>query len=103
MTRLKDGRGMHYVGRYIPKTIKPDRVLAHNHIMHTVDMPLGVNGFRAWTWPKARSPDATSRSVIADGRACRITQQARSNALAGNRSTAGPAHLRCRYGDPAAA
>jgi hypothetical protein len=46
---------MHYVGRWVPKTIKPGRVLAHNHIMHTVDMPLGCNGFRAWTWAKAKA------------------------------------------------
>jgi hypothetical protein len=25
------------------------RVLCHNHIRHTVDMPCGENGFRAWT------------------------------------------------------
>jgi hypothetical protein len=25
------------------------RVLMHNHVRHSVDMPCGVNGFRAWT------------------------------------------------------
>jgi hypothetical protein len=39
---------------YVPKSIPPGRVLAHNHIRHTVDMPPGVNGFRAWTWPKGK-------------------------------------------------
>jgi hypothetical protein len=33
----------------LPKTIKPGRFLHHNHIMHTVDMSNGVNGFRCWT------------------------------------------------------
>ena len=42
---------MHYVGR-VPRTIKSGRVLAHNHIVHTIDMPIGCNGFRAWTWAK---------------------------------------------------
>jgi hypothetical protein len=23
-------------------------VVVHNHIAHTIDMPLGLNGFRAW-------------------------------------------------------
>jgi hypothetical protein len=28
---------------------KAGRALVHNHVMHTVDMSNGVNGFRAWT------------------------------------------------------
>jgi hypothetical protein len=23
-------------------------VVVHNHVAHTIDMPLGLNGFRAW-------------------------------------------------------
>jgi len=39
-----------------PKSIGADRVLAHNHVQHTVDMPHGMNGFRAWTWKKGEVP-----------------------------------------------
>jgi hypothetical protein len=42
-------RTMRYVGRGIPRSIPAGRVLVHNHIMHSVDTPCGVNGFRAWT------------------------------------------------------
>jgi hypothetical protein len=42
--------GMRYVnGGTVPKSIGPGRKLMHNHVIHTVDMPVGVNGFRAWT------------------------------------------------------
>jgi hypothetical protein len=41
--------GMRYHGR-VPRTPrKPGYVLVHNRIMHTKDMPSGVNGFRFWT------------------------------------------------------
>ena len=33
----------------VPKSVAAGRVLCHNHIRHTVDMPCGVNAFRAWT------------------------------------------------------
>src|ERR1700737_3042991 len=33
----------------VPQSIGEGRVLCHNHVQHTVDMPCGVNGFRAWT------------------------------------------------------
>jgi hypothetical protein len=33
----------------VPKSIGPGRKLMHNHIIHTIDMPCGVNGFRCWT------------------------------------------------------
>ena len=36
-----------YVSR-VPKKVRAGHVLCHNHILHTVDMPPGVNGFRAW-------------------------------------------------------
>jgi hypothetical protein len=49
--------GARYDGRNIPKTIPRGRVLAHNHILHTIDMPPGLNGFRVWTWAKAEMPD----------------------------------------------
>jgi hypothetical protein len=45
---------MAHIGRYItvftvPRTVGKGRVLMHNHIRHSIDMPCGVNGFRAWT------------------------------------------------------
>ena len=36
-------------GGRVPKSVGAGRKLMHNHIRHTVDMPHGVNGFRAWT------------------------------------------------------
>ena len=33
----------------VPKSVGAGRVLCHNHVQHTVDMPCGLNGFRAWT------------------------------------------------------
>jgi hypothetical protein len=33
----------------VPKSVGAGRVLMHNHIRHSVDMPCGWNGFRAWT------------------------------------------------------
>jgi len=39
---------MRYISR-IPKKVAKGRVLMHNHIRHTIDMPAGVNGFRFWT------------------------------------------------------
>lgn len=41
-------------GGTVPKSIGKGRVLAHNHVRHTIDMPCGVNGFRAWTWARAQ-------------------------------------------------
>lgn len=43
-------RGWRGLSRF-PRNLPSDkrRVIVHNHIMHTVDMPLGMNGFRAWT------------------------------------------------------
>jgi len=38
---------MRYLMR-VPKSVGPGRVLMHNHIRHSIDMPCGVNGFRAW-------------------------------------------------------
>jgi hypothetical protein len=40
----------------VPHSVAEERVLAHNHIQHTIDMPCGVNGFRSWTWPKGKQP-----------------------------------------------
>ena len=38
----------HYVrGGTLPRKIKSGYVLCHNHVMHTLAMPSGVNGFRA--------------------------------------------------------
>jgi hypothetical protein len=42
----------HYVrGGTLPRKIKSGYVLCHNHVMHTLAMPSGVNGFRAWFNP----------------------------------------------------
>jgi hypothetical protein len=38
-----------YLSPKIPRSISPGRVLMHNHVRHTIDMPSGLNGFRAWT------------------------------------------------------
>lgn len=40
----------------VPKSVGPGRVLCHNDVWHTVDMPNGLNGFRAWTCDKAELP-----------------------------------------------
>jgi hypothetical protein len=37
-----------YLYRF-PRSVSPGRVLMHNHVQHTIDMPLGLNGFRPWT------------------------------------------------------
>jgi hypothetical protein len=42
-------RPRYVAGDTVPKSVKAGRKLMHNHIIHTVDMPCGVNGFRAWT------------------------------------------------------
>jgi hypothetical protein len=55
MKKRDDGfrgkRGMGQFPRTLPK--EKGRVIVHNHVMHTVDMPLGFNGFRAWTQIKS--------------------------------------------------
>ena len=33
----------------VPQSIGKGRALMHNHIRHSLDMPSGENGFRAWT------------------------------------------------------
>ena len=33
----------------VPQSIGKGRALMHNHIRHSLDMPCGENGFRAWT------------------------------------------------------
>jgi hypothetical protein len=33
----------------IPESVGKGRALMHNHVRHTLDMPCGLNGFRAWT------------------------------------------------------
>lgn len=55
----------------VPKSVSVGRVLMHNHVRHSLDMPSGLNGFRAWTDVKPASGAAS-----ADGRACRITAAA---------------------------
>jgi hypothetical protein len=43
--------GQRYLER-APRKIPPGRIIVHNHVMHTKDMSLGLNGFRAWTLPE---------------------------------------------------
>jgi hypothetical protein len=43
-------------GQGMPRKVPEGRVLAHNLVMHTIDMPHGRNGFRCWTWPKDKVP-----------------------------------------------
>jgi hypothetical protein len=45
-----------YLAKF-PQSIPPGQVLMHNHVRHTVDMPLGLNGFRAWTETAPPSDD----------------------------------------------
>lgn len=53
--KQKDGfRGWN--GSNVPKKVPVGRVLAHNRVTHTADMPHGANGFRCWTWPKGKVP-----------------------------------------------
>ena len=55
MTRkpLSDG-SRYYASLVMPRKISQGRVLAHNRVRHTVDMPNGRNGFRCWKWwPRA--------------------------------------------------
>jgi hypothetical protein len=40
-------RQSHYLAA-VPRSIPVGKVLMHNHVRHTADMPTGVNGFRAW-------------------------------------------------------
>jgi hypothetical protein len=50
-------RAMRYIREgEIPRTVPEGRVLAHNDVRHTVDMPNGRNGFRVWTWSKEKKP-----------------------------------------------
>ncbi len=57
MTRkpLSDG-SRYYASLVMPRKISQGRVLAHNRVRHTVDMPNGRNGFRCWTWPQGNVP-----------------------------------------------
>jgi len=38
-----------YISRVPRKPLPVGYVLVHNHIAHTKDMPVGLNGFRIWT------------------------------------------------------
>ena len=53
MTSLESIRHCISIPRSIPK-IKT-RVIVHNHIRHTADMPAGANGFRCWTQLKSNA------------------------------------------------
>jgi hypothetical protein len=49
---------MRYIkGLYPARKIPRGRILAHNRVMHTVDMPNGLNGFRCWTWREGLQPE----------------------------------------------
>ena len=45
-----------YIGSGVPRKVPEGRVLAHNHVQHSIGMRPGVNGFRCWTWPKESVP-----------------------------------------------
>ncbi len=45
---LNPGRKLRYTSQ-VPRKLPKGRVLVHNHIAHTKDMPSGVKGFRFWT------------------------------------------------------
>lgn len=53
---VKVGNVLSYEPHPPPRTVSAGRVLAHNHVRHTIDMTSGRNGFRAWTWPKEGKP-----------------------------------------------
>jgi hypothetical protein len=56
MKRSDGFSGQRYIPMWqFPRALPKDkrRVLVHNHIMHTVGMPIGVNGFRTWTQIKS--------------------------------------------------
>jgi hypothetical protein len=65
---LSDG-SCYYANLAMPRKNSAGRVLAHNRVRHTLDMPNGRNGFRCWTWPQGQVP-ATTNPANADGRAC---------------------------------
>src|SRR5262249_14234471 len=46
----------YYSGWGVPRRVPAGRALAHNHILHTVGMRNGTNGFRCFTWPKGKVP-----------------------------------------------
>lgn len=57
MTRKPPSDGSRYYASFVmPRKISTGRVLAHNRVRHTVDMPNGRNGFRCWTWPQGKVP-----------------------------------------------
>jgi hypothetical protein len=55
MAARPDGQ-RYYNKRGVPRKIPAGRVLAHNRVRHTVDMPNGRNVFRCWTWPQGKVP-----------------------------------------------
>jgi len=86
-------------GLTVPKTIGTGRKLMHNNVRHTVDMPTGVNGFRAWTDTKVpagfiRCPCGWSGLPhYAERRACERPRRATSE---DKPSEDGPRHERPR-------
>jgi hypothetical protein len=52
----EETKDMRYCGSGVPKRVPAGRVLAHNHVQHTIDQADGVRGFRCWTWPKDKVP-----------------------------------------------
>jgi hypothetical protein len=41
--------GLSFYASRLRKNLAKGRVIVHNQIAHTKDMPIGVNGFRCWT------------------------------------------------------
>ena len=40
----------------LPKSIPAGRILAHNHVVHTLRTRSGTRGFRWWTWRQDEVP-----------------------------------------------
>jgi hypothetical protein len=47
--RMRADRARYVRAFAIPRSVSAGRVLMHNHVQHTIGMPCGLNGFRAWT------------------------------------------------------
>jgi hypothetical protein len=81
-----------------PDKLPKGRVLVHNHIKHTVDMPDGLNGFRCWT----QAMDA-KEELIGCGCGWRGVEHYRVRALGDDNSYTWEELMRAAYdGDDAA-
>ena len=63
-------------GLTVPKTIGTGRKLMHNNVRHTVNMPTGVNGFRAWTGVRKVPVRVVRVAALCGRRACERPRRA---------------------------